>query len=97
MKILKEAEFLTREYVRKGGKTNRRQQRARILAFADFCGQQGQNSLGQIGRAHVVAYWKANRHLSDATLYNHWCALVTLWKLSGKSGSPPKPKTIGLA
>lgn len=91
MKILKEAEFLTRGYVRKGGKTNRRQQRARILAFAQFCGQQGLNSLGQIGRAQVIAYWRTNRHLSDATLYNHWRALVTLWGLAGKSGEPPKP------
>ncbi|WP_418139968.1 hypothetical protein AB9R84_15630 (plasmid) [Oceanimonas smirnovii] len=94
MKILKEAELLTRGYVRKGGKTNRRQQRARILAFAEFCGQQGQNSLGQIGKAQVIAYWRTTRHLSDSTRYNHWRALVTLWQLSGKPGEPPKPNKI---
>lgn len=91
MKIVQEVEQLTRSYVRKGGKTNRRQQRARILAFADFCGQQGQNSLGQVGKAHVISYWKATKHLSDSTRYNHWRALVTLWGLAGKSGEPPKP------
>ena len=91
MKIVQEVEQLTRAYVRKGGKDNRRQQRARMLAFAEHCAKQGQNSLGQIGRAHVISYWKATQNLSNATRYNHWRALVTLWVLSGKSGEPPKP------
>lgn len=91
MKIIREVEQLTRGYVRKGGKDNRRQQRARMLAFAEFCALQGQNSLGQVGKAQVIAYWKAHRHLSDTTLYSHWRALAVLWELSGKPEEPPKP------
>lgn len=94
MKILKEVEFLTRGYVRKGGKNNRRQQRARMLAFAQFCAKQGLNSPGQIGRAQVIAYWRATRHLSNTTRYSHWRALVTLWELSGKAGEPPRPNKL---
>lgn len=94
MKILREVELLTREYVRKGGKNNRRQQRARMLAFALFCAEQGQNSLGQIGKAHVISYWKATRHLSDTTRYSHWRALVKLWQLSGKTEQPPTPDKL---
>lgn len=91
MKIVQEVEFLTRQYVRKGGKDNRRQQRNRMLAFAEHCAKQGQNSLGQIGRAHVISYWKATQNLSNATRYSHWRALVTLWQLAGKPGEPPRP------
>ena len=94
MKILREVELVTREYVRKGGKRNRRQQRARMLAFASFCGEQGQNSLGQIGKAHVIGYWQATQHLSDATRYSHWRALVTLWRLTEKAEQPPTPNKL---
>lgn len=94
MKILQEVELLTRGYVRKGGKRNRRQQRARMQDFAAFCAQQGQNSLGQIGRAHIIAYWRTTKHLSDATRYAHWRALVTLWLLAGKQEQPPKPNKL---
>lgn len=95
MKILKEVEFLTRGYVRKGGKNNRRQQRSRMLAFAQFCGDKhGLNSLGQIGKAQVIAYWRTTRHLSNTTRYSHWRALVTLWALSGKPGEPPRPNQL---
>lgn len=94
MKIVQEVEQLTRAYVRKGGKDNRRQQRSRMLAFAEHCAGLGQNSLGQVGKAQVIAYWKAHRHLSDTTLYSHWRALVTLWELSEKPGQPPKPRAV---
>ena len=94
MKIINEVEQLTRGYVRKGGKNNRRQQRARMVAFAAFCAEKGANSMGQVGKSHVVAYWKSNTNLSDSTRYSHWCALVTLWGLVGKPEKPPKPTTL---
>lgn len=94
MKIVQEVEQLTRAYVRKGGKDNRRQQRSRMLAFAEHCAGLGQNSLGQIGRAHVVSYWKSTQKLSNATRYNHWRALVVLWQLAGKPEEPPKPRAV---
>lgn len=91
MKILQEVEILSRGYVRKGGKDNRRQQRARMLAFAAFCAGEGAHSLAQVGAAHVIRYWRATQHLSDATRYNHWRAFCVLWTLCSKSTEPPKP------
>lgn len=94
MKILQEVEILSRGYVRKGGKDNRRQQRARMFAFAESCAGEGAHSLAQVGAAHVIRYWRANRHLSDATRYNHWLALCVLWALCGKPADPPKPNVV---
>lgn len=94
MKILQEVEQLTRGYVRKGGKDNRRQQRARMQKFAVFCAEEGANSFGQVGKAQVIAYWKSNQRLSDATRYAHWRALVTLWQLTGKPEQPPRPNKL---
>lgn len=91
MKLFQEVENLSRGYVRKGGKDNRRQQRARMLAFAAFCAAEGAYSLAQIGAGHVIRYWRANQHLSDATRYNHWRAFCVLWSLGGKPTEPPKP------
>ncbi|GAB6051156.1 hypothetical protein JCM16106_20120 [Hydrogenophilus islandicus] len=91
MRLIREVERLTRGYVRKGGKDNRRQQRARMLAFAEACARMGANSLGQVGKRHVVAYWKAHRDLAPATLYAHWLAIRELWRLAGKAGDPPRP------
>jgi hypothetical protein len=95
MKIVIEVQQLTNGYVKKGGKDNRRQQRARMIAFAEFCATLEVNSVGQIGKKHVIEYWKKNRNLAESTAYSHWLAIRSLWELSGKSGSPPKPfKTL---
>lgn len=94
MKIVIEVQQLTNGYVRKGGKDNRRQQRARMIAFAEFCASLGVNSLGQVGKNHVIQYWKTNRNLAESTAYSHWLAIRSLWELLGKPGSPPKPFRI---
>lgn len=82
---------LTHAYACKGGKTNRRQQRKRMQAFAKHAANMGANSLGQVGARHVINYWKINRSLSPATAYNHWLAIRELWQLADKSGEPPRP------
>ena len=92
MKLQQQVQELTRAYVRKGGKDNRRQQTARMLAFAAHCEALGAREMGQVGATHVIRYWKSNRDLSDTTLYNHWLAVCELWKLSGKSDQPPRPR-----
>jgi hypothetical protein len=94
MKLINEVKKLTNAYARKGGKDNRRQQRARMIAFAGFCATQGANSLGQIGKNHVIQYWKYNRNLAESTAYSHWLAIRKLWELAGKTGEPPKPLKI---
>lgn len=93
-KIVIEVQQLTHGYVKKGGKDNRRQQRSRMIAFAEFCANLGVNSLGQIGKKHVVEYWENHRNLAESTAYSHWLAIRSLWELSGKVGIPPKPFTI---
>lgn len=92
MKLVHEVEHLTRSYASKGGKDNRAQQQARMLAFAAHAAGQGAHSMAQVGAAHVVRYWKAHRDLADATAYNHWRALCALWRLAGKPSEPPRPR-----
>ena len=94
MNLYYEVFNLTHNYVRKGGKRNRNQQRKRMLALAKFAQSKGVKSLGQLGRKHVIQYWKENRALSERTLYNHWLAIRELWKLIEKTGEPPKPQKL---
>jgi hypothetical protein len=90
MKLVIEVDKLTRGYASKGGKNNKQQQRARMIAFAESAAVLGANSLGQVGHRHVIQYWKNNRHLAECTAYNHWRAICKLWEFAGKSGEPPK-------
>ena len=95
MTILKdEVLLLTRNYVRSGGKDNRRQQLKRILAFTMFCRDNGAARLGQIGQKHVMSYYRHNKHLSNPTLYNHFLAIAKLFELAGKK-KPPRPFKAG--
>ncbi|MEH6386393.1 MULTISPECIES: hypothetical protein [Pseudomonas] len=84
---------ITRGYRKKGGKNNRRQQHARMIKFAQFCASEDLNSPQQIGARQVIRYWRTERmmRLADKTLENHHYALVILWELCGKPGTPPKP------
>lgn len=98
MKLQQQVQELARAYVKKGGKDNRRQQTARMMAFAAHAEAAGASKMGQVGGGHVVAYWRALRAsggLADATLYSHWLAIRELWKLAGKSGEPPRPFLSG--
>lgn len=90
-RLVQQVESLTRGYVRKGGKGNRRQQASRMISFARFCEAEGTGDIGQIGARHVIRYWQNNRHLASTTLYNHHRALCHLWRLANKLGTPPEP------
>lgn len=95
MRLVQQVQELTRTYVRKGGKDNRRQQAARMLAFAAHCEALGAREMGQVGAIHVIRYWKASTDLSDATRYSHWLAIRKLWFLAGKPAEPPRPFKAG--
>ena len=98
MKLQQQVQALAHGYTRKGGKDNRRQQTARMMAFAAHCEAQGAHEMGQVGGRHVVNYWKALRAsggLADSTLYSHWLAIRELWHLAGKPGEPPRPFKAG--
>jgi hypothetical protein len=95
MKLQNQVKELARGYVRKGGKDNRRQQLARMLAFAAHAEAAGASEMGQVGGRHVVDYWRFLRTsggLADSTLYAHWLAIRELWVLANKVGEPPKPR-----
>lgn len=91
--LVQEFKFLARDYVRKGGKTNRRQQYKRMLEFARFCRSALRApNLSAVGNRHVIHYYKSIAHLSDSTRMSHYYAIKTLFELAGKS-TPVKPKT----
>ena len=89
--IVQEIKNLTRDYVRKGGKTNRRQQYNRMLEFGLFCRDNLQTpNLAAVGKRHVVRYYKSIDNLSESTRINHYYALKTLFSLANKP-EPVKP------
>ena len=89
--IVQEIKNLTRDYVRKGGKTNRRQQYNRMLEFGLFCRDNLQTpNLAAVGKRHVVRYYKSIDNLSESTRINHYYALKTLFSLANKL-EPVKP------
>ncbi|WP_368639719.1 hypothetical protein ABRZ04_12920 [Castellaniella ginsengisoli] len=92
-RLVFQVQALVRGYIRKGGKSNRRQQAARMVAFARFCEQQGAADIHGVGARHAIRYWRQHRDLAPATLYNHYRAFCVLWELSGKAGKPPEPIT----
>lgn len=91
-KLVDEVRQLTFSWIKKGGKTGRREQARLMLSFASDVENSCPTSMAQVGRAHVIQYWKANRDLSDATLMSRWYALRQLWILAKKAGEPPEPR-----
>jgi len=94
-RLVEQVQALARGYVRKGGKTNRKQQAARMMAFAAHCEGLGAVEMSQVGPNHVLSYYRATAALSASTRYNHYRALVILWQLAGKPGLPPAPAASG--
>lgn len=89
--IMQEIKNLTRDYVRRGGKANRRQQHKRMIEFGLFCRDSLQTpNLAAVGKRHVVSYYKSLKKLSDATRLSHYYAIKTLFLLAGKA-MPVKP------
>lgn len=91
-KLIDEVHLLTFGWITKGGKMGRREQVLIMLNFASDVEKFGTKSMGQVGQKQVIQYWKANRHLSDATLLSRWYAIRQLWILAEKAGEPPKPR-----
>jgi len=89
--VVQEIKNLTRDYVRRGGKTNRRQQHKRMIEFGLFCRDNFQTpNLASVGKRHVVGYYKSIESFSDATRLSHYYAIKTLFSLAAKT-DPTKP------
>lgn len=83
-------------YLRTGSKANHQRQHKRMKEFVDYCETVGVRSLGQIGRSHVIKFWKSHRQLEDKTLQDYWYAFRILWKAIGQPGEPPRAWTTAM-
>ncbi len=91
MSLIREIRTITHDFVRHGGKANRRKQRERMLAFAKFAAANGAPNMGEVGKKTALAFYKAHRDQAARTKYAYFLAIRELWKLAGKTGEPPKP------
>lgn len=90
--LAKSAEKYFRDYVRGGGKDNRKKQVARMIEFLDWAESvDNVRALHGLGKNHVIGFWKSHRELSEATAYKYWLAISKLWEWLGKHEAPPKP------
>jgi len=78
-------------YVRKGEKARSKKHREYAMKFLAMCEIMGSADLQQIGKKHVIAYWKMNRNLTRDEALEHWRALCVLWELGHKIGYPALP------
>jgi hypothetical protein len=90
--LAKSAEKYFRDYVRGGGKDNRKKQVSRMIEFLDWAESvDNVRALHGLGKNHVIGFWKSHRELSEATAYKYWLAISKLWEWLGKHEAPPKP------
>lgn len=88
----RELESYIHDYVRRGGKQNRRKQVSLIVNFLEFTdAQEGLTSLHRLGKRHAISFWKAHRDMPEKSAYDHWLGLCQLWSWLGKSDKPPRP------
>lgn len=88
----RELESYTHDYVRRGGKQNRRKQVSLIVNFLEFTdAQEGLTSLHRLGKRHVINFWKGHRDMPEKSAYDYWLGFCQLWSWLGKSEKPPRP------
>jgi hypothetical protein len=88
----KKLESYTHDYVRRGGKQNRRKQVSLIVNFLEFTdAQEGLTSLHRLGKRHVINFWKTHRDMPEKSAYDYWLGLCQLWSWLGKPEKPPRP------
>jgi len=86
-----------RGYVATGGKINRPQQLKRLEKFVKWAEEHySLTGLEQIGKKHVIDFWKANRkpgnEKAGRTADGYWSILCEFWKVLNRTGEPPRPK-----
>lgn len=91
--LAKKAERYFRDYVRGGGKENRKKQVSRIIEFLDWVeSNQKVISLHELGKRHVIAFWRSHRDFSEETAYKYWLGIAKLWQWLNKHEEPPVPR-----
>lgn len=90
--LVNQIQSLAHQYVRSGSKENRRLQVGRMIKFAEFIEQTEQlHNLHEVGKRHVINFWKAHRDMAPKTANAYWLAICVIWQWSNKPGTPPKP------
>lgn len=89
MRFYNEVQKKVRFYAKKGGKKNRHMQSNRMLAFAEFCEQEGVQNAQEVGKRHVLRYYRTLSELSDSTKLQHYYAIRTLFELLEKDSRIP--------
>ena len=90
--LVKQIQALAHHYVRQGAKAHRRLQVGRMIKFVEFIEQtERPHNLHEIGKRHVIAFWKSHRDLAPKTAHAYWLALCVIWEWTDKPGQPPKP------
>jgi hypothetical protein len=81
------------EYVRHGGKQNRRKRLDRLCLALDWISREypACRGLDQVGRKQVWWFYAAHGHLAPKTLAEYGYAFRLLWQLLGRAGEPPFP------
>ena len=90
--LVNQIQTLAHQYVRSGSKENRRLQVGRMIKFVEFIEQSEQlHNLHEVGKRHVIQFWKAHRDMAQKTANAYWLAICVIWQWSHKPGTPPKP------
>ena len=85
----------THDYVRRGGKQNRKKQVSLIIDFLEYTDSTEKlTSLHRLGKRHVINFWKSHRNLSDKVAYDYWLGICKLWVWIDKPEKPPKPNNF---
>jgi len=85
----------THDYVRSGGKQNRKKQVSLIIDFLEYTDSTEKlTSLHRLGKRHVINFWKSHRNLSDKVAYDYWLGICKLWVWLDKPDKPPKPNNF---
>jgi len=85
----------THDYVRRGGKQNRKKQVSLIIDFLEYTDSTEKlTSLHRLGKRHVINFWKSHRNMSEKVSYDYWLGICKLWVWIDKPDKPPKPNNF---
>ena len=85
----------THDYVRRGGKQNRKKQVSLIIDFLEYTDSTEKiSSLNRLGKRHVINFWKSHRNMSEKVSYDYWLGICKLWLWIDKPDKPPKPNNF---
>jgi hypothetical protein len=85
----------THDYVRRGGKQNRKKQVSLIIDFLEYTDSTEKiSSLNRLGKRHVINFWKSHRNMSEKVSYDYWLGICKLWVWIDKPDKPPKPNNF---